>query len=156
MSQLAFGSESATRLEGAMVVTVRVVVTGLPFGVTETGENAQLAPVGSPPQVNDTAWLKPFCGVMVRVKLAACPCLTVEVSEDGLLSKSGTPAIPRPASAICSGRLMALPLTSSDPVRSPLPPGLKTTFIEQPEPAATLGLQFCVTEKSPALVPLSV
>ena len=57
--------------------TVRVVVTGPPFGVTEAGTNAQLVPAGSPVQANDTGWLKPPVGVTVNLKVADCPRLIV-------------------------------------------------------------------------------
>ena len=60
-----------------MVITVRVVITGPAIGVTDGGTNVQLAPEGSPEQVNETASLKPFRGVTVSTKAADCPCLIV-------------------------------------------------------------------------------
>jgi hypothetical protein len=60
-----------------MVITVRVVITVLAMGVTDEGANVQLAPEGSPVQVNETAWLKPLMGVTVSAKAADRPCLIV-------------------------------------------------------------------------------
>jgi hypothetical protein len=42
-------------------------------GVTVDGENEQLSPDGRPEQLKLTAWLNPFCGVTVRVKVADLP-----------------------------------------------------------------------------------
>jgi len=52
----------------AIVVIVRVVATGPPFGVTGLGENEQCAPCGSAEQVvKVTALLNPGCGFTVIV-----------------------------------------------------------------------------------------
>ena len=49
------------------VVIVRTVEAGAPFVLRVDGENAQLAPIGSPEQVNETAELNPNCGVAPTV-----------------------------------------------------------------------------------------
>ena len=71
------GSKCRACIEGAIVVTVRVVVAGPPFGVTEAGVNEQLATAGSPVQANATASLKPLVGVTINVNVADLPCLMV-------------------------------------------------------------------------------
>jgi hypothetical protein len=76
------------RLSDAMlapvVATVSVVVTALPFGVTDAGLKLHVTPFGNVAlsQLNMTAWLKPFCGVTVNVTLPEDPCFTV--SDAGL------------------------------------------------------------------------
>lgn len=50
-----------------------MVVAVAPFsGVTVGGEKEQEAPTGCPLQANETAELKPFCGVTVIV-MSCCP-----------------------------------------------------------------------------------
>ncbi len=68
---------------------VSVEVTLEPEGVTETGENVQLAFDGAPLQVSDTAELNPFAGVRVIVYVALCPGLTVAVLGKADMLKSG-------------------------------------------------------------------
>lgn len=54
--------------------SVRIVVTALlPPGVTVSGENAQAIPAPGALHEKDTAWLKPFCGVTVRVTEPGVP-----------------------------------------------------------------------------------
>ena len=68
-----------------VVCTVSVLVTAaVPFGVTEAGLKLQVTPFGSVAlsHRNETAWLKPFCGVTVNVMLPEEPCFTV--SDAGL------------------------------------------------------------------------
>ena len=50
--------------ERAVVLIVRVVLAGLPFGVTVAGLNPQLEAPGNPLQAKLTVPLKPPCGVM--------------------------------------------------------------------------------------------
>ena len=75
--------------EGAVVVMVSVEVTLEPEGVTEMGENVQLAFDGAPLQVSDTAELNPFAGVRVIVYVALCPALTEAVVGKADRLKSG-------------------------------------------------------------------
>jgi hypothetical protein len=64
----------------AVVVIVRVALTGAAFGVTDAGEKLQLAPAGNPEQVKLTALAKPFSGVMVTVVVAVAPAVTVPLA----------------------------------------------------------------------------
>ena len=54
----------------AVVLTVRVVETGEPLGVTLAGEKVQLDAAGSPLQANVTGEFIPFSGLMVMVNVA--------------------------------------------------------------------------------------
>jgi hypothetical protein len=63
----------------AVVVTVRVLVTGAPLGVTETGLKLQAASEGRPLHVKLTAELKPFIGVTVNVAVPLCPATTMRL-----------------------------------------------------------------------------
>ena len=62
-----------------MVVTVRVVVTAAPLGVTEAGLKLQAASEGSPLHVKFTCELNPFSGVTVNVAFPLCPSTIVNV-----------------------------------------------------------------------------
>ena len=59
--------EAAALALDAMLI---VDMTAALDGVTVDGENEQLSPDGRPEQLKLTAWLNPFCGVTVRVKVA--------------------------------------------------------------------------------------
>lgn len=59
------------------VETVRVVEAVEPEGVTVAGEKLQDAPEGSPEQLNETAELNPFAGVIDTVAVAFCPPVTL-------------------------------------------------------------------------------
>jgi hypothetical protein len=73
------------RLEGnalldtfcAVVVMVRVEVTGPVLGVTAAGAKVQVASDGRVPQENVTAVLKPKAGVTVKTKVADWPAVMV-------------------------------------------------------------------------------
>jgi hypothetical protein len=68
-----------------VVAIVSVLVTAaVPFGVTDAGLKLQATPFGSVElsHWNETAWVKPFCGVTVKVTLPEAPCFTV--SDAGL------------------------------------------------------------------------
>jgi hypothetical protein len=52
---------------GEMVI---VELTAAADGVIVDGVNEQVSPEGRPEQLKLTAWLNPFCGVTVRVKVA--------------------------------------------------------------------------------------
>jgi len=58
-------------------------------GVTEVGDNVQVAPVGHPETLMFTAELKPFNDAMVIVELAEPPCWIVRELGDAEMEKSG-------------------------------------------------------------------
>lgn len=62
------------------MLTVSVVVTGAPLGVTEDGLKPQAASAGSPLHAKLTAELNPFCGVTVKVAVPLCPAAIVRVA----------------------------------------------------------------------------
>lgn len=76
----------------AVVVTVSVVEAAAPDGVTVAGEKLQVAPVGSPEQVNETADAKPFCGVTDIVAEPVCPPLMESEDGEATTAKLGDPA----------------------------------------------------------------
>ena len=57
----------------AVVFTVSVLVTALPFGVTEVGLKVQVASAGNPVHAKLTAELNPFRGVTVNVAVPLFP-----------------------------------------------------------------------------------
>lgn len=76
----------------ADVLIVSVVVEApLPEGVTVAGEKLHDAPVGSPEQVNETAEVKPFCGVTEIVTLPLCPPVTASDDGEAAMVKFGDP-----------------------------------------------------------------
>jgi hypothetical protein len=76
----------------AVVVSVRVVLTGAPFGVTVDGEKLQVLAAGSPAQEKVVAELKPADGEIVMVNVPVWPaanvallgCVAIEKSPPGL------------------------------------------------------------------------
>ncbi len=68
-------------------VTVNLLVTALPEGVTFGGLNEHEAPVGNPEQLKLTAALNPFCGVTVSVSAPCPPADIVITDEDALKVK---------------------------------------------------------------------
>lgn len=63
--------------ERAVVVMVRVVLTGEPFGVIDAGEKLQVLAAGSPAQEKVVAELKPADGEIVMVNVAIWPAMSV-------------------------------------------------------------------------------
>ena len=59
------------------MVIVSIVVTVLPFGVTEVGLNVQPASAGSPLHEKLIGLVNEPCGVAVSVNIADCPAVTV-------------------------------------------------------------------------------
>jgi hypothetical protein len=59
----------------------------MPAGVTVDGENEHVAPPGRPEHENDTALLNPFVGVIVRLVVADCPCVTVSACAAAEMEK---------------------------------------------------------------------
>ena len=57
---------AALALDAMLIVDVTAAIDR----VTVDGENEQLSLDGRPEQLKLTAWLNPFCGVTVRVKVA--------------------------------------------------------------------------------------
>ena len=75
----------------AELVTVSVVFAdATPEGATVAGRNAQVAPAGSPEQLNETIELNPFAGVTVTVVVPLCPAVTViDVGEVATVKLGG-------------------------------------------------------------------
>ena len=79
-------------VERAVVVIVRVVLMGAPFGVIDAGEKLQLLAAGSPVHEKVVAELKPADGEIVMVNVAVWPaarvalfgCVESEKSPAGL------------------------------------------------------------------------
>jgi hypothetical protein len=61
------------------VVTVSVLVTAAPLGVTEVGLKPQVASEGKPLHAKLTGELNPFFGVTVNVAFPLCPATMVRV-----------------------------------------------------------------------------
>lgn len=72
----------------AVVVSVRVVETGFVPGVKTAGEKLQLAPAGSPLHEKPTVEARSPTGLIVRLKVADWPALTVAFCGLALMVKS--------------------------------------------------------------------
>ena len=72
----------------AEVVTVSVGEV-LPGGVAVCGEKLHVAPDGNPEQLNETAELNPFAGVIEMMAVTLCPAATVNEPGEALTEKSG-------------------------------------------------------------------
>jgi hypothetical protein len=146
----------------AGVVTVIVVVAGVPAGVTDVGWKLTVAPVGAPEAVNATALLNdPPREVAAMVYVAAWPA---ETFCDGvwLVTEKSNPV---PVSVIDCGLPGALSVITMEPLRAPLAVGVKVMLSVHVAFNATLVPQLSVSEKSPecampeiasAAAPLSV
>jgi hypothetical protein len=64
------GSVRGALNEGAVLVTVTVILLADPPGVSEPGETVQAAAVGAPVQVKFTFWLKPPSPLTLSVYIA--------------------------------------------------------------------------------------
>jgi len=73
---------------GAVVLRVRVVETGEPFGVTLAGEKVQLDAAGNPLQAKVTGEFMPLTGLMVMVNVALWPALMVAPAGEASILKS--------------------------------------------------------------------
>jgi len=73
----------------AVVVIVSVSVTALPLTVAVVGENLQVAPLGSPEQLNETLASNPPLGVSVNVAVADFPGVTVAAALDAVSANEG-------------------------------------------------------------------
>lgn len=71
-----------------MVLTVRVVETGAPLGVTVAGENVQFEAAGNPLQAKLTGELMPLTGLIVMVNVAVWPALMVALEGEAAMVKS--------------------------------------------------------------------
>ena len=72
----------------AVVLTVRVVETGAPLGVTVAGENVQFEAAGNPLQAKLTGELMPLTGLIVMVNVAVWPALMVALEGEAAMVKS--------------------------------------------------------------------
>lgn len=79
---------TGTALEGAVVVTVSVVETGLMPGVRLTGEKLHVEAAGNPLQEKPTVEERSPTGLMVMLKAADWPALMVALCGEGLMVKS--------------------------------------------------------------------
>jgi hypothetical protein len=72
----------------AVVLTVRVVETGAPLGVTVAGENVQFEAAGNPLQAKLTGELIPLTGLIVMVNVAVWPAWMVALVGEAAMVKS--------------------------------------------------------------------
>ena len=79
---------SGAAVDCAVVVSVRVVETGLIPGVRLAGEKLQLAPAGNPLQEKPTVEVRSPTGVIVMLKVADWPAFTVAVCGLASMVKS--------------------------------------------------------------------
>ena len=79
---------SGMAADGAVVVRVRVVETGLMPGVRLAGEKLQLEAAGNPVQEKPTVEARSPMGFTVRLKVADWPALTVALCGDAFTVKS--------------------------------------------------------------------
>lgn len=70
-------------------VTVSVVEANEPDGVRVAGANLHAAPAGSPEQRNETAEVKPFCGITKAVVVPLRPEVTVSAAGESATVKVG-------------------------------------------------------------------
>lgn len=79
---------SGTAAAAAVVVTVRVVETGLMPGVRTAGEKVQVEAAGNPLQEKPTVEVISPVGLMVMLNVAVCPALMVALCGDVFMVKS--------------------------------------------------------------------
>ena len=115
-----------------------VVCTGPPEGVTLAGENAHVTAPDPPLHANETAWLKPFTGVTVRVvvPLSTDPTVTFVMPEATVKSGGGA-AMPVPVKATDSGESAALSEIDTEACRLLALVGEKLIEIVHEPPAVT-------------------
>jgi hypothetical protein len=90
-------------------------------------------------QVNATAPVNPFMGVMVTLKLSVLPAVTFCVVVGPVNPKSGGGFVPVPVSGtVCVGGV-ALSVMVKVPVRAPAAVGVNVTLITQFAPAASVA-----------------
>jgi hypothetical protein len=73
----------------AVVLMVSLSVTALPLTVAVVGENVQVAPLGSPEQLNETLASNPPLGVSVNVVVADFPGITVAAALEAVSANEG-------------------------------------------------------------------
>src|SRR5260370_24077594 len=117
------------------------VCADVPFAAaTDVGVTVQVERFGAPPQVNATAPVNPFMGVMVTLKLSVLPAVTLCVVVGPVSPKSGGGFVPVPVSpTVCVGGV-ALSVMVKVPARAPVAVGVNVTLILQFAPAASIGI----------------
>jgi hypothetical protein len=118
----ACSSEAALIFDASVTVTVKAYEDD-PFGGTVAGDTAHVVELG-PPQLSETAPLKPPIGDTCRLYVAACPELIVAEVEQfppagqfGPLAGARTKSIAAPARATDCRPPMALSLIVAAPER---------------------------------------
>src|SRR5229473_3639644 len=101
---------------------------------TDVGVTVQVERFGAPVQVNATAPVNPFMGVMVTLKLSVLPAVTFCVVVGPVNPKSGGVVVP--VSDTLCGLPVALSVMFKGPMRVPAAVGLNVTLIVQFAPAA--------------------
>jgi hypothetical protein len=138
-----------------VVVIVRVTeLADEPLTLTDAdGAKAQLAAIGTPlPQAKLTVPLKPLVPVTLRLKVAACPAVTV--CELVLAPAAMAKSEPVPLRVTVCGTPDALSVTVNDPLADPPVVGLNTTLIVQEPPGATEGEHVLVCENAEGRLPI--
>ena len=140
-----------------VVATENIVVATLAPGVTDGGVNAGVVAAGSPEAEKVTAFGKPPApGVIVIVKFAVCPDVTVTAAP-GPVSAKSMPVPDRDAVCVV-GEASSVNVTVAGP-RAPTTGGVNVKLRSQLAPAATVApfvqvVPVAATAKSAALVPL--
>jgi hypothetical protein len=93
-------------------MTLTVLVTGPPLGVTLAGEKVQVAPWGNPEQLRPMAALNPLAGVNVTVRVDACPAVRFRVA---LLTVMAYVGVDAPATVTVTAVEVEGPLLASPP-----------------------------------------
>jgi len=90
-------SRGGARVRAVVAMVPLIVAVALAAGVTLVGLSVQAEAGGAPAQVTATAELKPVMEVMVTVKLAVAPAVTLEEAGETETVKSGVPeVVPEP------------------------------------------------------------
>src|SRR5580698_4679781 len=120
-------------------------------GVTEAGENPQVAFAGSAAQAKVTAFENvPPTAATDKLKVAVAPALMVVCVVVALTLKS----TPVPVRLTVCGLTVALSFTVSVPVRLPVAVGVSTTLMVQVDPAVNVAGQLLLWLKSPVICAL--
>lgn len=149
------GCDRGAAAEGAVVVTVTVIVDAVLLVVSGFGETVHVDSAGAPVQVKSTVPANPPSPLEESAKIAGCPGETVTVVADpggGMMVKSS----PVPLREALCEPLPALSEMLRLPVREPPAVGLKVTAMVQVAPALMVPPHVFVWEKSPLVEMLEI
>src|SRR5713226_1067854 len=98
---------------------------------TDVGVTVQVERFGAPVQVNATAPVNPFKGVMVTLKLSVLPAVTFCVVVGPVSPKSGGGFVPVPVNAMLCGLVLSLSVRTRVAGLGPTTDGLNVTLTVQ-------------------------